>query len=867
MQTLQILIVFITVSLFSLAKITAILQAFSLTINHKSLLLYDLIHHLIKYITSGTIFTNVKCFEKGNYFMIRYIIIILLLFTLATKGQIITICDENNLQPIENVMVFGEKQIKYVLTDKYGKADIKVLEGRSRLYLRHPSYELLELDLKRAIKEGTLYLTESNIKISEVVVAANKWAQSRTEIPSKISSISPKQVDLLAPQTTADLLGAGGEVFIQKSQQGGGSPMIRGFATNRLLIAVDGIRMNTAIFRSGNLQNVISLDPFATESTEIFFGPGSVIYGSDAIGGVMSFNTLSPILADSIQNQISGKVNMRYSSANNENTLHADINYGSKKVAGLSSFTFSSYGDLEMGSNGSDDYLRTFYVARENGIDTVKVNKNKKVQNPTAYSQVNLMQKIKFKPKKDLSFDYGFHYSTTTNYDRYDRLIRLKQDGQPKSAEWYYGPQKWMMNNMNIIHTANSNTYDELTIRLAHQLFEESRHDRNFNDIEKSHNTEKVNAFSVNFDFHKELSPKHQLFYGLEGILNDVHSNGKIEDISIGSISKGLSRYPESTWQSYALYTSYNFEWSEKIRLNAGMRYNHFAIKAEFDTAYHFPFTNADLNNGAVTGSLGAVINPIDNFWINTNLSTGFRSPNIDDMGKIFDSGKGVVMVPNPHLDAEYASNAEFGITQIIADVFKYDFTVYYTLLDNALIRRDYQLDGQDSIMYKGEMSKVKALQNGSQTKVYGVQAGIDIKFPAGFGFDGQFNYQKGVEEAEDGTKGSSRHAAPMFVVTHLTYSKPKVRLDLYAIYTAEVSYYNLAVEECDKPYLYAKDTNGNPYAPSWYTLNFKVMYQINKQISMTAGVENITDQRYKPYSSGIAAAGRNYVVAAKALF
>src|SRR5690606_22275722 len=98
------------------------------------------------------------------------------------------------------------------------------------------------------------------------------------------------------PQTAADMLAGSGEVFVQKSQLGGGSPMIRGFATNRLLYAVDGVRMNTAIFRAGNLQNVINLDPFATESVEVIFGPGSVMYGRDAIGGVMSFQTLMPRL-------------------------------------------------------------------------------------------------------------------------------------------------------------------------------------------------------------------------------------------------------------------------------------------------------------------------------------------------------------------------------------------------------------------------------------------------------------------------------------------------------------------------------------------------------------------------------------------
>ena len=85
-----------------------------------------------------------------------------------------------------------------------------------------------------------------------------------------------------------------GAVFIQKSQLGGGSPMIRGFSTNRILIVVDGVRMNNAIYRSGNLQNIISIDALATEEAEVIFGPGSIIYGSDDIGGVMDFHSLTP---------------------------------------------------------------------------------------------------------------------------------------------------------------------------------------------------------------------------------------------------------------------------------------------------------------------------------------------------------------------------------------------------------------------------------------------------------------------------------------------------------------------------------------------------------------------------------------------
>ena len=134
-------------------------------------------------------------------------------------------------------------------------------------------------------------------RLDEVVMSVSKWEQQKKEVPNKIVSIDAQTIALNTPQTSADLLQSSGKVFVQKSQLGGGSPMIRGFATNRLVLSVDGVRMNNAIFRGGNLQNVISIDPFNIRNTEIIFGPGSVIYGSDAIGGVMNFYTMYPTLS------------------------------------------------------------------------------------------------------------------------------------------------------------------------------------------------------------------------------------------------------------------------------------------------------------------------------------------------------------------------------------------------------------------------------------------------------------------------------------------------------------------------------------------------------------------------------------------
>lgn len=248
-------------------------------------------------------------------------------------------------------------------------------------------------------------------------------------------------------------------------------------------------------------------------------------------------------------------------------------------------------------------------------------------------------------------------------------------------------------------------------------------------------------------------------------------------------------------------------------------------------------------------------------------LSSGFRSPNIDDLGKVFDSEPGAVVVPNPGLKPEYAYNAEIGIAKVFDDLLKIDATAYYTILQDAMVRRDYSLNGKDSIIYDGEMSRVQAIQNAAEAFVYGLQIGFELKLPKGFGISSRFNYQKGEDELDDGTKSPSRHAPPWFGVTRLTYNAQKLNMQFYAIYSGEKSYDEMPVEERGKTYMYAIDDNGNPYSPGWLTMNYKAMYQLNDHLTITAGLENILDKRYRPYSSGIVASGRNFVLGVRASF
>ena len=325
---------------------------------------------------------------------------------------------------------------------------------------------LFAFGFAQEIKVDTLQISK-NVEIedlTEVLVSNTKWKQEAKSISKRSISLSSEYISKSNAQTSADLLEKTGKVFVQKSQQGGGSPMIRGFSANRLLITVDGVRMNNAIFRSGNLQNIISIDPFLLEQTEVVLGPGSVVYGSDAIGATLNFITKKPKFQLGHHTLMQGKAAYRFSSANLEQTGHVSLNYAKSKWAFLSGISFSSFDDLQQGAHGPEVYLRDHYVIRSNMQDQVIQNEDPRKQVSSGFDQLSLTQKISYKASDDLIVDLDAILNTTSDFDRYDRLIRLDDTGNFRSAEWYYGPQKWFKLSNSMHFNKASKFYNKLRL-------------------------------------------------------------------------------------------------------------------------------------------------------------------------------------------------------------------------------------------------------------------------------------------------------------------------------------------------------------------------------------------------------------------
>lgn len=764
-------------------------------------------------------------------------------------------------------MVFNEDKSRSYQTDHLGKTNPVGFKENELITLSHPSYSNYFLHWKSPVNgEMQVRIKEKIIQIEELVVSAQRWEQNRKEIPNKIVTIGPRVVEFSNPQTTADMLGQTGQVFIQKSQLGGGSPIIRGFAANSVLIVVDGVRMNNAIFRGGNLQNVISIDPLTLESTEVLFGPGSVMYGSDALGGVLHFRTKSPGFIEKGKAQINGSSVWRYSSANHEKTGHFDLTVRSHKISNFTSLTYSDFEDLTTGSRRTDrfpDFGKRFqYVNRTNGMDIIVDNPQVNEQLFSGYQQINFLHKIRYRLGTNADIGYTFNYSTTSDIPRYDRLIEMDERGYFKSAQWFYGPQKWMT------HSLQTNVYgkhrflDAVRLIMAWQALEESRNDRDFGSDVLTTRKENVDVLTANLDLEKKITPDHEIFYGLEWFYNDVVSTGVLKNLLTNAIAATTPRYPDggSDYSGLAGYISYKWRVSEKFVITSGLRYNRIWLNGRLlDTsALGFSFEKLEVNNGAVNGNLGLIWLPDNSWQLNLLYSTGFRAANIDDIGKIFDGSNGIVTVPNPLLRPEFTYNSEFTVSKTVEDKLKISATGYFTLLDNAIIQDNFTFNGQDSIYFDGELSKVQALVNTKRAHLYGGSFQVNFAFNQNLNLTGSFT----ISEGEDSEGRPLRHTVPNFGMAALSYRYQKLRCQINTRFSGKRAFEDLSLGEQQKTHLYTADG-----ALGWHTLNFEGSYRFNRYFTLNTGVENIFDLHYRPYTSGISAPGRNFILSLKAGF
>ena len=809
--------------------------------------------------------------------MNRFITFFIFLFCANFYAQEIIVLDYELNLPISNCTIYNESKLKVVHTDKNGKGDISIFKENEILSFNHISFVEIEV-LKRELKEGksTVFLHRKAEALDEVILSTSRQKVTRIRIAEHVEIMQQKDIARSASQTSADLLASIPGIKVQKSQFGGGSPVLRGMEANRILLVVDGVRMNNAIYRSGHLQSSISVSPSVLERTEVVFGPSSVIYGSDALGGVIHYYTKTPKIG--LDKMVNVDFMTRFGTVNNESTQQGSVELSFKKWGSLTSFSHSDFGDLRMGNkrrHGYENWGKVFdYSLNTDSYYSANStqNSNLNIQKNTGYNQSDLLQKFYFGFSDRANLTFNIQYSTSSDIPRFDKLTE-RSSGELKFSEWYYGPQKRFLVSSQLSIRPGKKWMNNVTITGAYQNIIESRVQRKFTSLDRSYRNEMVDVYSLNGDFSVQLgtTSNRKLSYGVEITHNYVKSGstGKTLDVDgntiIGFANDFIvqSRYPDggSSYDSFSGYVSYRQDVTPKSTLNTGVRYTYTNLKAHWvdDTYIALPSRDISIDNGAITATAGYTYRPNRNWQLNAVISSGFRSPNIDDVGKIREKN-GQVTVPNIQLRPEYSYSAEIGVLKYFNDKkFNLGLNIYYSLLDKYISREQFSLGGDSSIIYDGEEVETYANVNNDNAYIAGTTFSFGGKLIDNLKINGSITYTKG-ESTDTNLPLSS--IPPIFGDLEVLFAKNRFEIALNFRFNGskELNEYNL-VEGIDNIEQSPFNTSTQEYlgTPSWNTFNFYSKHKISKALSLQVNIDNIFDIHYKEFASGISSAGRNF--------
>lgn len=727
-------------------------------------------------------------------------------------------------------------------------------------------------------------------EMDEIVVSGSRFEERKKNVIQKIDIINATKINRTNAQNMGDLLMSTGNIFVQKSQQGGSSPVIRGFEASRVLLVVDGVRMNNAIYRSGHLQNVITVDQQLLDRVEIIQGPSSTIFGSDALGGAVHMITRKPETATGNKKTlVKSNLLTRFSSANSEKTFHADINVGGKKWASLTSVTHSDFGDLKMGRKvikGFEGFgTRPFYIKPFDGAngDTILKNSNDRIQRYSGYQQLDLMEKIFFQSNDKVSHTLNLQYSTSSDVPRYDRLQDIR-NGALRFASWYYGPQLRKMASYQLnIRNANG-FFSEYQTTLSYQDIEESRITREYKRYDRfDRRQENIGVGGLTFNA-KRSAGNNTIIAGVDFQTNVLQSTASRTNLLTKVVDKLDTRYPDgkNRMQTAGLFVQHRYRFgNDKWLLNEGLRYqfNHLFSSINDNSFFQLPVTSVRQQTGAFTGNLGIVYQIDGQSRIKMGFASGFRAPNIDDLSKIFESSTATrqVVIPNDKLKPEYTGTFDLGLNWAISKGMELEVGGYYTQFTNAIIKAPFQLNGQDSIIYNNVKSQVLASQNVNKAYITGANIELNAKLNEAWKINatlnvirGQFKtnssktsavYQKqngggyALVQAYVDTKPLD-HIPPTFGRVGINYEKDKLHMELFMMYNGwkRLDQYNADGEDNAQ---YATPSG----TPAWQTFNFRAGYHLGKRWHLQAACENILDLNYRFFASGFSASGRNWVV------
>lgn len=693
-------------------------------------------------------------------------------------------------------------------------------------------------DVKEDSKSGEESKSKTTSKVkelpSEVISITRTSDDNKLTTPSTVSIISSKEIEEKNMRTLPDLLGETPGIMIQKTSYGQASPYIRGFTGFRNLMLIDGIRFNNSVFREGPNQYWSTIDSYSIGKIEVMRGAGSLLYGSDAIGGVV--NAVTKDFAFKEGRNWGASETLRYASAEKStiSRTEAGIKVGSSlTISG--GFTYKDYNDLKGGSDtGTQE--KTGYEELNSDIKAKYVFQDNSTL--TLYHQ-NTNQDDVWRTHSTI---HGTSFNGTKNGDEKQRVLF-----QDRSLSY-----------LQYSKTDIESFVDSFKLGVSYQYQKE----RQFR-IKKDDSSDNQ-GFSDNYlGFFGQAESKTiigDLSYGIDVYLEKVDSfldkfkaDGSFDSSDIqGPVGD------DSKYQTIEAYIQDHYKISESFGVIGGLRYTNVSVDVD---KFKDPVTKARASLSesydAIVGSLKFQYIPqTSNFYnIYAGVNQSFRAPNLSDLTRLDTARSGEIEIASPGLDPERYLTFEIGVKSKWQKV-EGELAFFRTEIDDMIIRTPTgELIGTNAVIIK---------KNSGSGFVHGVELNLSYQFLKNFKAFGYIAWQDGELEAYPNsttvkeTEPLSR-MLPFSGLFGIRWQAESGKYWVEAIMKASDKQDKLTTSD-------KNDTQRIPVGgtPGFATFGLRGGWEVSSMCTLFAAVENIGNIDYRIHGSGVNEPGLNAILSLK---
>ncbi len=722
------------------------------------------------------------------------------------KGIVI---DQTTRQPVADVHIAVVNSALGMVTDNAGKF---VLDNSSsdslRLRISAIGYSTIEYIMRRE-KEYAIELIPSAILLNnDITITAQRSERLSFDVAQSVSSISATQLADLAPRSTPEALMNETGVWVQKTNHGGGSPIIRGLVGNQVLLVVDGIRLNNATYRYGPNQYLSTIDPGLIDRIEVNRGSGSVLYGSDALGGVVQVISATPSFS-SVGLKVGGRIQTKWMSAGMDQSIRPEIELRGKQIAFLGGFSARNFGDVVAGGDLG-------------------------ILNPTRYYERSGDAKLLLRTGAQGVLTAAFQQTTQNHVPRYDQVV------QGGFAVFEFEPQTRQLSYLRWESSTKSPWVRSFRLTTSVNRSIEGTISQKNNSTEIKKQLDEVNTFGAIAEVQSNPTSKWHVQSGIEFYSDKVNSKSNLLNTTTNTDTSQRGSYADgSTISNLAVFTNHQLNW-RKLQFSAGARFNNVTVSV-LDNV----FGNQQINPSAWVGNAGVMYKINTNWRMIGTVNTGFRAPNVDDMSKFGTLEANVFEIPSGSLSPERSLNVETGF-KYSSSKLSWTITAYQTKLTDLIDRVGTSYNG--STTFDGRTVYQK--QNVGEALVKGVEADIEALVVKSLTVFGNVTYTHGENVTK---KEPMRRIPPVFGRVGFRYTH-RSGIWIRTEWAMAGKQDRLAAGDKSDVRINVRLIDG--VMPAWDIVNLYAGYSF-KFVSVQISAQNVFDRAYRVYASGIDGYGR----------